>query len=132
MKYLIIFALCLTQLYGVKVGFAKQNIGYKEIVTKEHFIIKEINSTQIPRNCEVFDLNLLDKREYFASKYIKEGSMICTKDLKEYEKKEIIFNFGALEIRTDGEVIHETDEYITIKKHDGSVQKIFKDGRGGQ
>lgn len=129
MRFFIIFALCLCYVNAMEVLVAKKSISYKEVLSKDYFAVMSANPQDIPRTCEVFNSNNFNSGQYMASKYIKEGSLLCTKDVLEYKPKEVLFNFGSLEIKTDGEVINETAEYITIKKHDGSVQKIYKDGR---
>lgn len=129
MRFIVIFALCLSYLNAIEVLVAKKSISYKEILSKDYFTVMSANSSDIPRTCEVFNPNNFSTGQYMASKYIKEGALLCTKDVLEYKPKEVVFNFGSLEIKTDGEVINETSEYITIKKHDGSVHKIYKDGR---
>lgn len=129
MRFFIIFALCLCYVNAMEVLVAKKSISYKEVLSKDDFAVMSANPQDIPRTCEVFNSNNFNSGQYMASKYIKEGSLLCTKDVLEYKPKEVLFNFGSLEIKTDGEVINETAEYITIKKHDGSVQKIYKDGR---
>ncbi|MCK9336422.1 MAG: hypothetical protein M0P43_01195 [Arcobacteraceae bacterium] len=129
MKFFVLLILLISNIYGQNVLTAKSNISFKDILTKEHFNVVFINPSEIPRTCELVSIDDIETNKYFASKYIRAGSVICKKDLQVYESNSVVFDFGILEIKTDGEIIHETDEYITIKKHDGSVHKIYKDGR---
>lgn len=129
MKLFILVVLLISSMYGQNVLIAKDNISFKEILTKEHFNIVFVDPSAIQRTCDVVGIDEIEENKYFAAKYIRAGSMVCKKDLQAYESNSVVFDFGILEIKTDGEIINETDEYITIKKHDGSVHKIYKDGR---
>ena len=41
----------------------------------------------------------------------------------------MIFNFGNIQIEQNGEIIFQNDKYITIKKNNGKVKKIYKNGQ---
>lgn len=128
MRIIVVF-LIWTNLFSQDVFVAKTNISFKQTVTKNDFNIISVDPKEIPRTCEVFPISQIDLQRYVTTKYIRQGSVICSKDLALFDSKEVVFDFGSLEIKTDGEIINETNESITIKKYDGSVVKIFKDGR---
>jgi hypothetical protein len=84
---------------------------------------------KIYRHCKPVKLSDLNKAPYIAKHYMSKGSIVCHKDIKRYEKSSILFDFGTLEIEKDGKVINNTNKYIKIKKPNGKVEKIYKDGR---
>lgn len=51
------------------------------------------------------------------------------KDLDKDKNNSVLFNFGSIQIERPGKIIFENDEYIRIKREDGQVEKIYKDGR---
>jgi hypothetical protein len=57
MRFFIIFALCLSYLNAIEVLVAKKNISYKEILSKEYFTVMSANLSDIPRTCEVFNID---------------------------------------------------------------------------
>ncbi|QOG12010.1 hypothetical protein [Arcobacter sp. FWKO B] len=129
MKIFIILFILYGFLDAKNIAVAKKNISFKDFLTTENIDIAHIDTKDIPRTCVPFEVEKLNTHQYTASKYIRSGSIICEKDASLYESKEVLFNFGSIEIKTDGEIVNENDDFITIKKHDGSIHRIFKDGR---
>lgn len=76
-------------------------------------------------------VNILDlkKNKYYASHYIGKDRILCLKDVYIPTINKIKFRFGNLEIEKEAELIRETDSYIRIKNIDGTIEKIYKDGR---
>jgi len=124
---LLLLGLSLTNLFAIDVLVAKEKIKYKEQISVKKLTLKK--AKKIYRHCVPVSLNDLNKSSYIAKHYISRGSILCTKDIKKYEKSSILFDFGSLEIEKDGKVINNTKKYIKIKKPDGKVEKIYKDGR---
>lgn len=105
--------------------FATKNINYKEIIEFSSLSQKEIE-TKI--NCTPVVKSDLAGKKIIAKHYIPKGSVICTKSVEEYKKEAVKFDFGSFEIETEGKIIFENDEFVKIKKLDGSIEKIFKNG----
>lgn len=126
---IMLFLSCLTfsNVFAIDVLVAKENIKYKAKINVNNLMFKK--TKKIYRHCVPVKLNDFDVSEYITKHYISKGSIICTKDIKKYVKSSILFKFGSLEIEKDGKVINNTKKYIKIKKPDGKVEKIYKDGR---
>ncbi len=110
-----------------------KKINYKEQVYGHHYKLVQLTSQNIIKykiKCkEYLNFKALRTNKYRANHYITPNKAICKKDLYFAKSKRVMFNFGALEIERDGEVIRETDQYIKLKNLDGKVEKIYKDGR---
>lgn len=113
-------------LYGQNVLIAKKNINFKEVISIED--VEEVD-TQEKINCEIFSPKELKSKKFIAKHYIAKSTIICAKSLEEYKKEAVLFDFGSFQIETEGKIIFENDEFVRIKKNDGSIEKIFKDGR---
>lgn len=90
-------------------------------------MLKQVNT--LSKNCTPLTLQELENAVFTASHYIFKDSILCSNDVIKYEKKSVIFDFGSLEIEHEGKIIYENDQYIRIKKQDGSIEKIYKNGR---
>ena len=115
------------KLFAIDVVVAKQNIHFNEFIT-----LKMITTSSVPsvkRHCIPATIEDFRTKKLQATHYMKRGYVICQDDIKEFDKKSILFNFGAIEIEKNGKIIFENDDYIRIKKSNGDIEKIYKDGR---
>jgi ribosomal protein L15 len=103
------------------------DIPYNEALTPSNIALIQVE--KMPENCRVITIDELKKDKYFTNKYLQKDKVICHGDLKQKSNNKIIFNFGSIQIETRGKIIYENDEYIKIKKENGKVEKIYKDGR---
>ena len=106
---------------------ASQNIHYKDFVTLDKVEKAEVKK-RLKRDCVPITLDNLSSGSYLSKHYISKGKVICKKDIKHYEKKTIIFNFGTFEIEKEGEIIYQDDKVIKIRKPNGKIEKIYKNG----
>lgn len=113
------------ELYGQVGLYATKNINYKEIIEPSFFDEKQIDEKT---SCVLILKDELSSKKYIAKHYIPKGSIICSKSVEEYKKEAVKFNFGSFEIETEGKIVFENDEFVKIKKLDGSIEKIFKNG----
>jgi len=114
-------------LYSIEVIVANSKINYKEIISIKK--LSSANVLSVKKFCIPATINDFEKDKYFATHYIRKGAVICLKDIEKYSKNSILFNFGSIQIERDGKLIFENDEYIKIKRNDGKIEKIYKDGR---
>lgn len=129
-KHRILFFLFLPiVLFGQNILSAKKNINYKEVIKLED--VEEITSSE-KLNCVPMNIEEFKTKKFIAKHYIAKSSVICKKSIEEYKKEAILFDFGSFQIETEGKVIFENNEFVRIKKSDGSIEKIFKDGRGSE
>jgi hypothetical protein len=110
----------------IDVLVATKNIRLNDKLTQHNVKLQSIHLRD--RSCTPLKLQSLLKDEYTAANYIIKGSVICTRNANKYEKQSVVFDFGTLEIEQEGKIIFENDEFIRIKKLDGSIEKIYKDG----
>lgn len=129
LKLSIVFLLLVNQfLVGdVLVPIAKKNIKYKEkILSYDVVFVKESKQ----HSCKKYiDMNLLKQNKYYAKSFLRKGKVICKRNVTVPEGNTVRFKFGNLEIEKEGRVLNETDQYIKIKNLDGTINKIYKDGR---
>ena len=112
---------------AISVLVANESINYDEKLKLRK--IKMINVDEIKKMCVPLTLSQLQNEEYITTHYINKGSIICLSDVKKYKDNSILFNFGDLQIERKGKIIYENDEFIRIKNLDGTIEKIYKDGR---
>jgi hypothetical protein len=115
------------KLFSVEVVIAKVDIPYKVAITPSNVAILQLD--KLPANCKPITIKELKKGKYLTSKYLQKDKVICHSDLDEETNNKIIFNFGAIQIETDGKIIYQNDEYVKIKRSNGKIEKIYKDGR---
>jgi len=126
---IILFLMVGIYSYAIQLGhFATKNINYKEKLTDEIFMTKEVD-TKLKKECEDFNITTVVSKGYIAKRFIVKDTLVCAKDIEPNDKKSVVFDFGSFEIEQQGKVIFENDEFIRIKKNDGSIEKIYKDGR---
>ncbi|MFA7083303.1 MAG: hypothetical protein WC141_02090 [Arcobacteraceae bacterium] len=118
---------CTTTLFSYDVLITNKDIKYKEKITKENVVVSEVNT--LNRNCVPLSLNELENDDFIATHYIFKDSVLCLSDVKKYDKKSVVFDFGTLEIEQEGKVIYENNHYIRLKKQDGTIEKIYKNGK---
>jgi hypothetical protein len=109
------------------VPIANKNINYKSKIY--NYDVRLIQENQKFKCKNYIDVITLKKNKYFAQHYIAKDRAICAEDVFIPRSNTIRFKFGNLEIEREGTVIKETDEYIKIKNFDGTIDKIYKDGR---
>lgn len=126
-SFFSLFLFLLTNLFSAEVVIAKMDIPYNEALTPSNIALIQVE--KMPENCRVITIDELKKDKYFTNKYLQKDKVICHSDLKQKSNNKIIFNFGSIQIETTGKIIYENDEYIKIKKENGKVEKIYKDGR---
>ncbi len=112
---------------SIDVLVAKKNIHYKSKIEIKDLTSKKVNF--VKKDCVPLKLSDIDGKVYQALHYISKDSILCTRNVSLFEKKSVVFNFGAIEIEKNGEIIFQNDEYIRIKRNDGKIEKIYKDGR---
>ena len=121
-----LFILSFSNVFAVDVLVAKSKIKYNERIKLNNLRLKQVNSVR--KSCIPVTLNGLGQDYYISKHYINPGSIICEKDIKIYEKNSVVFKFGNIEIEKEGEVIGETKQYIRLKKPNGRIEKIYKNG----
>jgi len=126
-KTILLLFLFFMPLYAIEVLLTTEKIHYNQIVGIKQFKKAEIR--KLNKICKPLKFEDLKEKKYVATHYMKENYIICRNDLKEYKKNFILFNFGAIQIQREGKVIFENKEYIKIKKINGKIKKIYKDGR---
>lgn len=128
LKFLLVFVCFnIMNLFAIDVLVAKVDIKYKESIDTTMLIQKK--ASKVYRHCVPVTLNDLSKSQYLTTHYISKGTILCTKDILKYEKSSVLFDFGSLQIEKDGKIIRDTSQYIKIKKPNGKIEKIYKDGR---
>jgi len=123
---LLISALSVSQLFSIDVLVAKEKINYKAKIKLSNLRLKKVKGVR--KSCVPITINGLGNDHYISTHFINPGTIICEKDIKIYEKNTVVFNFGNIEIEKEGKLIGETKRYIRIKKPNGRIEKIFKNG----
>lgn len=124
MKSLVIFLVTI-QLVNAAV-VASKNIYYNQQINTNNAMVTKVDEKL---KCKLLTLKYLESKKLLAVHYIKKNSPICIKDTKAMDENRVIYKFGAfLEAEEYGKVIVETNRYIKIKKSNGKIKKLFKDG----
>ena len=110
------------------VPLANKDIKYKAKIYSSDFRLVQADEKKY-RCKKYLDINLLKQNKYYAKHFIKKNKPICEKSVFIPQIGSIRFKFGNLEIEREGTIIRETDTYIRIKNPDGTIDKIYKDGR---
>jgi hypothetical protein len=129
-KVFFLFAFILNSLLSAEVKvvpIATKPIDYKNKIYS--YNLKLVQANEKYKCKEYLDVVTLKKNKYYAKHYISEGSEICLKDVYIPKINKVKFRFGNLEIEKEAELIKETKSYIKIKNLDGTIEKIYKDGR---
>ena len=122
--FLIFFC---TNIMAIPVLVSKQAINFEQKIDPSMFKIK--NVSQLNKACIPLKITDVKSNEYITTHYINKNTIVCKKDVKVYEDNSVVFNFGGIEIEKQGKIIYESEDFIRIKKDDGSFEKIYKDGR---
>jgi len=102
-------------------------IEYKNKIISSNLKLIQANNKY---KCEEYlDIVTLKKNKYYAKHYIGKNKPICLKDVYIPTVNKVNFRFGNLEIEKEAELIKETKSYIKIKNLDGTIEKIYIDGR---
>ena len=123
---LLISTLSVSQLFSIDVLVAKEKIKYKAKVKLSNLRLKKVKGVR--NSCIPITINGLGNDHYITKHFINAGTIICEKDIKIYERNTVVFNFGNIEIEKEGKLIGETKRYIRIKKPNGRIEKIYKNG----
>ena len=65
---------------------------------------------------------------YHAKSYMNKGHILCHKDLyivDKNKKNRLLFDFGSIEIETDGKLIKETKERVRIQNANGRFENYL-------
>ncbi len=109
------------------VPIAKKVINYKsKIYSRDTLLVQSNERYKCDEYINVIDLK---KNKYYAKHYIAKNKPLCLKDVYIPEINKVKFRFGNLEIEKEAELIKETKSYIKIKNLDGTIEKIYIDGR---
>lgn len=125
-KFFLFLILFVNNIFAIDVLVPKNNIAYKEKISISN--LKKMKVTKVLSSCLPLTLKSIKNTVYIAKHYIKKNTVICLDDVKAYKNKSVIFNFGSIEIEKHGEIIFENNRYITIKKRNGKLEKIYKNG----
>lgn len=113
--------------YAVSVLISKESLNYEELITTKKLRI--VNVSSLKKACIPVKLSEITNNKYLTTHYINKGSVLCQRDIKLDDNKGVLFNFGSIQIEKKGKIIFENDKFIRIKNKDGSIEKIYKDGR---
>ncbi len=123
----VVFFIFLSNVFSQTVVVAKESIRFGEELESEKLVQKDVNS--IKKSCVPLLMDEINNNKYVTTHFINKNSIICQKDIKKGGEETVIFNFGGLQIEKKGTVIYENDEFIRIKNQDGTIEKIYKDGK---
>jgi len=124
---LFICFLSVVNLQAMSVLVAKEPIMFEEKLSPSK--LKLINVSSIKKACIPITLAQIQNNEYKTTHYINRNSIICQKDVEVYKDEAVVFDFGSIQIEKKGKIVFENDQFIRIKKADGTIEKIYKDGR---
>jgi len=109
------------------VPITNKSIAYKEKIYSYDTLLVQANEKY---KCKKYlDVITLKKNKYHAKHYISKNKPICLKNVYVPKINKVKFRFGNLEIEKEAELIKETNSYIKIKNLDGTIEKIYTDGR---
>jgi len=129
-KTLLLFIFILSSVNGKDIQvipYLNKNINFKNKIYSQD--VRLIQSTGNIKCKKYLDIIELKKNKYFAKRYLKKDKPLCAKDVFLREITKVSFRFGNLEIEKEAELIRETKSYIKIKNLDGTIEKIYTDGR---
>jgi hypothetical protein len=127
LKLSILILFFTTNLFAIKVLVLKEAIGFEQKIKVSKLRLMTVS--RIKRNCVPLTLSEVQNNKYSTTHYINKNSVICKKDVKIYKNESVVFKFGGLEIEKKGKLIYENEKFIRIKKENGKIEKIYKDGR---
>ncbi|MAC83271.1 MAG: hypothetical protein CL624_03965 [Arcobacter sp.] len=127
LKLSILIFFLATNLFGINVLVSKEAIAFREKVDVTKLRLMKI--PELKKTCVPLTLNQVQNNEYRTTHYINKKSIICQNDVETYKDESVVFKFGGLEIEKKGKIIYENDNFIRIRKENGKIEKIYKDGR---
>lgn len=106
---------------------SNKSINYKSKIYSQDTRLIQANEKY---KCKTYlDVKTLKMNKYHAKRYISKNKPLCLKDVYIPKVNKLKFRFGNLEIEKNAELIRETKSYIKIKNVDGTIEKIYTDGR---
>lgn len=126
LRFSLFLSIFILEAQAIKVLIAKEAIRYEEKLSTSK--LRVVDVTKIKKACNPLSLQDIQNNEYITSKYINRNSILCKRDVKVYENQTVLFNFGNLQIEQKGKIIFENENFIRIKKADGKIEKIYKNG----
>ncbi|MGB3751477.1 MAG: hypothetical protein WA945_07910 [Arcobacteraceae bacterium] len=129
-RLLLLSSFCISFVFGNNVQLvplANKSIDYKSKIYSQDVRMVQVNEKYKCK--EYLDLITLKKNKYYAKHYIAKDRVICAHNVFVPELNKVKFKFGNLEIEKEAELIQETNSYIKIKNVDGTIEKIYTDGR---
>ena len=114
-------------LNALDVIIAKYDLQYKQKITYKNVMLKDFKS--IKKNCTPLALKDINTKSFETKHFIRKNMIICTKDIQLYKDNTILFDFGQIEIQKNGKIIYENNKLVKIKRNNGKIEKIYKDGR---
>ncbi len=124
LSFFFIF-LCLNA-NAIDVILTKEPISFEEEVKLSKLRLGKVDV--LKKYCVPVTLKDLEKNKYVAKHYINKKVVLCKRDIKPYKKSAVVFDFGNIQIEQKGKIIFENKKFIRIKKADGKIEKIYKDG----
>jgi hypothetical protein len=117
----------ITSVFAIDVLVTKAKINFKAKIEINNLRVKKVK--KVFKTCIPVTLEEISSNTYISKHYINAGAIICEKDIKIHKNIIVLFKFGNIEIEKEGRVVGETKKYIRVKKSDGRIEKIYKDGR---
>ncbi len=127
LKSLFLILFLSSSVYSIEVLITNSKINYKETIDIKKLSSKNVLSVR--KFCIPITIKDLETNKYLAKRYLKKNTILCANDIEKYSKKSVLFNFGLIQIEKEGKIIFENDDYIKIKRSNGKIDKIYKDGR---
>lgn len=127
LKSLFLILFFSLNLDAIEVVITTSKINYKDSISISKIAQSDVQ--KIKKYCIPMKLSDFKVKKYTAKRYLKKGTVICAKDVESLSENSVLFNFGSIQIEKPGKVIFENDKFIKIKKRDGKIEKIYKDGR---
>ena len=123
----LLLSLFISNNFAIDVLVAKKPIFYEQKIVLTNLRLVKVPT--LKKSCIPLTLKNVENNNYVTSHYINKNSILCLKDIMKDEKKSVVFKFGALEIEKKGKIVFENEQFIRIKKSNGKIEKIYKDGR---
>lgn len=127
LKLSLLFFFLITNVFGISVLVSKESIGFDQKIKASKLRLMKVPT--VKKTCIPLTLNQVQNNEYRSTHYINKKAIICQNDVEIYKNESVIFKFGGVEIEKKGRIIYENDKFIRIKKENGKIEKIYKDGR---
>ncbi len=121
-----VFFLSFVNLMAIDVILTKEAINFEEKIDFSKLRLMKVSN--LKKSCIPVSLLQLQKNKYIAKHYINKRVVLCQRDIKIYKDNSVVFDFGSIQIEKKGQIIFENDKFIRIKKENGKIEKIYKDG----